>query len=98
MKGLQNFHDKGEKASKNALEKLEGVMLPEFYKKVAHEMQKGKTTLRLLQESFNTIILEQWVPLHLNGQCVRPEKVVYRQQGLGYVSKRLRDTFSFSVL
>ena len=46
VKGLQKFHDKGEKVSKNALKKLEGVILPEFYKKVAAEMQEEKTTLK----------------------------------------------------
>ena len=38
VKGLQKFNDKGKKVSKNALKKLEGVILPEFYKKVADEM------------------------------------------------------------
>ena len=38
VKGLQTFHDKGEKVSKNAPEKLEGFILPEFYRKVANEM------------------------------------------------------------
>ena len=98
VKGLQKFHDKGEKVSKNALKKLEGVILPEFYKKV----QEKKTALKSLQKLFDTIILEHWVSMHLdhpgNGQYVRPEKGVYRRQGLGCVSTRLRDTFSFSVL
>ena len=102
VKGLQTFHDKGEKVSKNALKKLEGVILREFYKKVADEMQEGKTTLKLLQKSFDSIILEQSVSMHLdhsrNGQYVRPEKGVYHRQGLGCVSTRLRDTFSFSAL
>ena len=49
VKGLQKFHDKGEKVSKNALKKLEGVILPEFCKKVAAEMQEEKTTLKSLQ-------------------------------------------------
>ena len=30
VKGLQKFHDKGEKVAKNALKKLETVILPEF--------------------------------------------------------------------
>ena len=102
VKGLQKFHDKGEKVSKNALKKLKGVILPESYKKVAAEMQEEKTTLKSLQKSFDTIILEHWVSMHLNhpgnGQYVRPEKGVYRRQGLRCVSTRLRDTFSFSVL
>ena len=42
VKGLQKYHDKGEEVSKNALNKLEGVTLPEFYKKVAAEMQEKK--------------------------------------------------------
>ena len=58
VKGLQKFHDKGEKVSKNALKKLERVILPEFYKKVADEMQEEKTTLKSLQKSFDTIFLE----------------------------------------
>ena len=44
VKDLQRFHDKGEKVSKNALEKLEGVILPEFYRKVADKMQEEKKT------------------------------------------------------
>ena len=83
VEGLQTFHDKGEKVSKNALKNLEGVVLPEFYKKVADKMQEEKTTLKLLQKSFETIILEQWVSMHLdqpgNGQYVRPDKGVYRR-------------------
>ena len=35
VKGLQKFHDKGGKVTKNALKKLDGILLPEFYKKVA---------------------------------------------------------------
>ena len=70
VKGLQKFHDKGEKVSKNAL------------KKVAAEMQEEKTTLKSLQKSLDTIILEQWVSMHLdhpgNGQYVRSEEGVYR--------------------
>ena len=58
VKGLQKFHDKGEKVSKNALKKLEGIILPEFYKKVAAEMQEKKTTLKSLQKSLDNIILE----------------------------------------
>ena len=102
VKGRQKLHDKGEKVSKNALRKLEDVIWPEFYKKAADEMQEEKTTLKSLQKSFDTIILEQWVSMHLdhprNGQYVQPEKGVYRPQGLDCVSTPLRDTFSFSVL
>ena len=72
MKGLQTFHDKGKKVSKNTLKKLERVILPECYKKVAAEVQEGKTTLKLSQKSFDIIILRQWVWMHLdhpgNGQ------------------------------
>ena len=28
VKGLQKFHDKGEKVTKNALKKLDGILLP----------------------------------------------------------------------
>ena len=42
VKGLQKFHDKGEKVTKNALRKLDGILLPEFYKKVAERMQEEK--------------------------------------------------------
>ena len=83
VKGVQKFDDKWEKVSKNALRKLEGVIVPDLYKKVAAEMQEEKTTLKSLQRSLDTIILEQWVSMYLdhpdNGQYVRPEKAVYRQ-------------------
>ena len=82
VKGLRRFHDKGERVSKNALKKLEGIIFPDFYKKVAAEMQEAKTTLQSLQKSIDTIIIEQWVMMHLdhpqNNQYVRPEKGVYR--------------------
>ena len=77
--------------------------MPEFYKKVAAEMQEENTTLKSLQKSFDNIILEQWVSMHLdhprNGQYVQPEKGVYHRQGVGCGSTWLRYTsFSFSVL
>ena len=82
VKGLQRFHDKREKVSKKALKKLEGIILPEFYKKMAAKMQEEKTTLTLLQNTFDNFILEQWVPMHLdhswNSQYVRTEKRVGR--------------------
>ena len=82
VKGLQKFHDKGEKVTKNALKKLDGTLLPEFYIKVAAEMQEEKTSLKSLQNSFDNIILEQWVSMRLdhphNGQYVRSEKGVGR--------------------
>ena len=74
MKGLQKIHDKGEKVTKNAPKKLDGILLPEFYEKVAEVMQEKKTTLKSLQNSFDDIILDQWVSMHLdhphNGQEV----------------------------
>ena len=50
-----------EKVTENALKKLDGILLPELYKKVAEEMQEEKTTLKSLQKMFDGIILEQWV-------------------------------------
>ena len=83
VEGLQTFHDKGEKVSKNTLKNLEVGILLEFYKKVADKMQEEKTSLKSLQKSFDTIILERWVSMHLdqpgNGQYVRPDKGVYRR-------------------
>ena len=82
VKDLQKFHDKGMKVAEKALEKLEGVILPEFYKKVAAEMQEEKSNLKALQKSLDTIILEQLVSMQLqhagNGQYVRSEKDLYR--------------------
>ena len=49
VKVLQRFYDKGEKVTKNALRKLDRILLPEFYKKVAEEMQAEKATLESLQ-------------------------------------------------
>ena len=50
------------------------ILLPELYNKVAEVMQEEKTTLKSLQNSFDDIILEQWVSMHLdhphNGQYV----------------------------
>ena len=48
VKGLQKFHDKGEKVTKKTLRKLDRILLPEFYKKVAEVMQEEKTTLKSL--------------------------------------------------
>ena len=102
VKGLQKFHDKGKKVTKNALSKLDGILLPEFYKKVAEVMQEEKTTLKSLRESIDDIILDQWVSMHLdhphNGQYVRPEKGVYHQRDVGSTSALVRRTFSISVL
>ena len=102
VKGLQKFHDKGEKVTKNALRKLEGILLPDFYKKLAEVMQEEKTTLKSLQNLFDDIILDQWVSMHLdhphNGQYARPEKGVYHRRDVGSVSALVRCTFSISVL
>ena len=102
VKGLQKFHDKGEKVTKNALKEINGILLPEFYNKVAEVMQEEKTTLKSLQNSFDDIILEQWVPMHLdhphNSQYVRPQKGVYHRCDVGSISASVRRTFSISVL
>ena len=102
VKGLQKFHDKGEKVTKNALKKLDRILMPEWYKKVAEEMQEEKTTLKSLQNSFDDIILEQWVSIHLdhphNSQYVGPEKGVYHRRDVGSVSALLCYTSSISVL
>ena len=75
VKGVQMFHNKGEKVTRNALEKLDGILMPEFYKKVAEEMREEKTTLKSLQTSFNDIILEHWISMHLD----HPHKGQYVQ-------------------
>ena len=43
---------------------LDGILLPEFYKKVAEVMQEEKTTLKSLPNSIDDIILDQWVSMH----------------------------------
>ena len=102
VKGLQKFRDTGEKVTMNALKKMDGILLPEFYKKVAEVMQKEKTTLKSLPNSIDDIILDQWVSMHLdhphNGQYVRPEKGVYHPRDVGSASALVRRTFSISVL
>ena len=102
VKGLQKFHDKGEKITKNTLKKLDGILLPEVYKKVAEVMQEEKTTLQSLPNSIDDIILDQWVSMHLdhphNGQYVRPEKGVYHRRDVGSASALVSHTFSISVL
>ena len=79
VKGLQKFHDKGKKVTKNAPKKLDGILLPEFHEKVAEVMQEEKTTLKSLPNSIDDIILDQWVSMHLdhphNGQYVDLRKV-----------------------
>ena len=102
VKVLQKFHDKGEKVTKNALKKLEGILLPEFYKKNAEVIQEENTTLKSLPNSIEDIIFDHWVSLHLdhphNGQYVRPEKGVYHRRDVGSASALVRCTFSVSVL
>ena len=81
VKGLKQMHEKGQKVTKNSLKKLEGIIFPEFYKKVASVMQDDRTNLQSLHKSMDTIIIEQWVMMHLdhpnNIHYVRPEKGVY---------------------
>ena len=48
VKSLQKFHDKGEKVTKNMLMKLEGIILPGFYKKLAAEMQEEKNNPQIV--------------------------------------------------
>ena len=102
VKGLQKFDDKGEKVTKNALKKLDGILLPELYKKVAEVMQEEKTTLKFLPNSIGDIILDQWVSMHLdhqhNGQYIQPEKGVYHRRDVGSASALMRRTLSIFVL
>ena len=102
VKGPQKFHDKGEKVTKTALKKLDGILLPEFYKKVPEVMQEEKTTLKSLPNSIDDIILDQWVSMHLehphNGQYVGPENGVYHRRNVGSASALVRRTFAISVL
>ena len=102
VKGLQKFHNKGEIVTKNALKKLDGILLPELYKKVAEVMQEEKTTLKSLLNLIGDIVLDQWVSMHLdhphNGQYARPEKGVYHRRDVGSASALVRRTFSISVL
>ena len=102
VKGLQKFHDKGEEVTTKALKKLDGILLPELYKKVAAEMQQEKRTLKSLQKLFEDIILDVRVAMHLdhqhNGQYIRPEKGLYNRRNVGSVSALVRYTFSISVL
>ena len=81
VKGLKRLHEKGEKVSKNAPNKLQRIIFPEFYKKVAAEMHDELTTLRSLRKSIETIVFEQRVMRHVDHrqkiQYVRPEKGVY---------------------
>ena len=102
VKGVQKFHNKGEKVTKIALKKLDGILLPEFHEKVAEVIQEGKTTLETLKNSFDDIILDQWVSMHLdhphNGQYVQPEKAVYHRRDVGSVSALMRCPFSIPIL
>ena len=58
VKGLQRLQEKRKRLWENALKKLEGIIFPELYKKVAAEMQDERMTLQSLQKSMNTIIIE----------------------------------------
>ena len=102
VKVLQKFPNKEEKVTKNALRKLDGILLPKLYKKVAEVMQEEKTTLKSLPNSIDDIILDQWVSMHTdhphNGQYIGPEKGVYHRRNVGSVSASVRRTFSNSVL
>ena len=77
VKGLRRSHAKGETVSKNAVKKLEGIISPEFYKKVAAERHDEKSTLQSFQKSIHTIIREHCVLMNLdhphNSRYVRPE-------------------------
>ena len=63
---------------------------------------RRKKNFQILQNSFDDIILEQWVSMHLdhphNGQYVRPEQGVYHRRDVGSVSSFICYTFSISVL
>ena len=65
-------------------------------------MQEEKRTLKSLHNSFNDIILDQWVSMHPhhphNGQYIQLEKGVYHRRDVGSVSALVRCTFSISVL
>ena len=65
-------------------------------------MQEEKIALKSWQKSFDDIIPEQWVSMHLdhphNGQYVRPEKCVYHRRDVGSVSALVCCIFSISVL
>ena len=76
---LKVMHERGEKVTRNLLKKLEGIMYPEYYKKIALAMQESRTTVRSLHNQMDTIITQQWVMMHLdhpnNGDWVLLEKV-----------------------
>ena len=81
VKGLRQLHQKEQNVQKNSVKKLEGIIHPEFYKKVAAKIQDDRANLHSLQKSIDSIIIEQWVMMHLdhpnNIQYVRPGKGVY---------------------
>ena len=64
------------------LKKLEGIIYPEFYKKVALAMQDQRTTLQSLQKQMDTIITQHCIMMHLdhphNGEYVRCDKGMCR--------------------
>ena len=74
VKDLKQLHEKGQKGTK-------GITFPESYRKVASVMQDDRTNLQSLQKWIDTIIIEQWVMVHLdhqnNSYYIRPAKGVY---------------------
>ena len=66
VKGLKHLHETGQKVMKNSLKKMEGVIFPELYKKVAIKMHNDRTDLQSLQKSIAPIIIEQRVMMHLD--------------------------------
>ena len=54
---LRLMHEKRQKLTKNALKKLECIIYPEFYKKVALPMQDQRTTVQSLQKKIDTIVI-----------------------------------------
>ena len=78
--GLKATDERREKLTKNSLKKLEGIMYPEYYKKVAMALQEPRTTVRSLQNEMDTSTTQQWVMMHLNqpnnGDSVLPKRGV----------------------
>ena len=74
VQDLKQLHEKGQKVTK-------GITFRESYRKVASVMQDDRTNLQSLQKWIDTIIMEQWVMMHLdhqnNSHYIRPAKSVY---------------------
>ena len=66
LKDLRQMHQKGQKVTKNSLKKLENVVFPDFYKELASVMQHDQTTVQSFQKSMDTIIIDQFVIMHLD--------------------------------